>query len=376
MKYWLDLFTPYTWHRFQENGASISGFRLRQRKAAYERVKQGDLLLCYLTKLSRWCGILDVQSDAFEDNTPIFAEANDPFPIRFKVSPRVVLDFEKAIPIEESEFWNSLSFTKALPVGSFGWAQSAGLRQSLVEIAKEDGKLLVNALERQKEQQRVYPLDTSDLRHLRDRTIVRTEVGEVEVEVPERGDEQRLPESTLSGSDEQQRSSLAMQARVAILGISFGFRIWVPPTDRNRVLDLTPADKHGGFVTTLPLNYDLATLKTIENIDVIWLHGRSIAHAFEIEHTTAIYSGLLRMADLLAMQPNMNIDLHIVAPDERREQVRRELVRPVFSVLEGGPMSGRCSYLSYSAIDEILGEPNLLHLRPSIIGDYEQYFDE
>ena len=55
-------------------------------------------------------------------------------------------------------------------------------------------------------------------------------------------------------------------------------------------------------MTALPLNYDNATLKTIENIDVIWLQRRSIAHAFEIEHTTAIYSGLLRMADLLAMR--------------------------------------------------------------------------
>ena len=130
------------------------------------------------------------------------------------------------------------------------------------------------------------------------------------------------------------------------------------------------------FIETLPLNYDLTTLKTIENIDVIWLHGRSIAHAFEVEHTTAIYSGLLRMADLLAMQPNMNIDLHIVAPDDRRNQVRREIVRPVFSVLEGGAMSGRCSFLSYTAIDEILAQPNLGHLRASIIEAFEEYFDE
>ena len=81
------------------------------------------------------------------------------------------------------------------------------------------------------------------------------------------------------------------------------------------------------------------------------------------------------MADLLAMQPNMNIDLHIVAPDERRDNVRREIVRPVFSVLEGGPMSGRCSFLPYTAIDQRLSEPNLVHLRPSIIEDYEEYFD-
>ena len=67
----------------------------------------------------------------------------------------------------------------------------------------------------------------------------------------------------------------------------------------------------------LPLNYDETTLSTIEQIDVIWLKGHSIVRAFEVEHTTSIYSGLLRMADLLALQPNMNINLHIVAPDNR-----------------------------------------------------------
>jgi hypothetical protein len=101
MSYWLDLFTPYTWTRLQEHGAKISGFRPRQRRTAFERVKTGDLFLCYLVKLSRWCGVLEVKSAAFEDSTPIFAEQNDPFPIRFHVAPVLVLDFEHAIPIEE-----------------------------------------------------------------------------------------------------------------------------------------------------------------------------------------------------------------------------------------------------------------------------------
>ena len=83
MDYWLDLFTPYTWMRFQEYGANVSGFRPRQRKAAFERIKQGDWLICYLVKLSRWCGILEVTSEPYEDSSPVFAEANDPFPIRF-----------------------------------------------------------------------------------------------------------------------------------------------------------------------------------------------------------------------------------------------------------------------------------------------------
>ena len=77
----------------------------------------------------------------------------------------------------------------------------------------------------------------------------------------------------------------------------------------------------------------LTTLKTIEQIDVLWLRKRSIVRAFEVEHTTSVYSGLLRMADLIALQPNMNIKLHIVAPVAKREKVFQEIRRPVFSLL-------------------------------------------
>ena len=65
-------------------------------------------------------------------------------------------------------------------------------------------------------------------------------------------------------------------------------------------------------------------MKTIEQIVVLWIKKRSIVRAFEVEHTTSVYSGLLRMADLLAMQPNLKIKLHIVAPESRRDKVLRE----------------------------------------------------
>jgi hypothetical protein len=70
------------------------------------------LLLCYLVKLSRWCGVLEVTSEAFEDHSPIFADTEDPFTIRFHVKPRTLLDFEKAIPIEQPELWDHPSFTR------------------------------------------------------------------------------------------------------------------------------------------------------------------------------------------------------------------------------------------------------------------------
>ena len=37
------------------------------------RLKRGDLLLCYLTRLSRWVGLLEIKSEVFEDESPIFA---------------------------------------------------------------------------------------------------------------------------------------------------------------------------------------------------------------------------------------------------------------------------------------------------------------
>jgi len=371
MTYWLNLFTPYTWGRFKDHGADISGFRPRQRRAIFERVKAGDQFLCYLVKLSRWCGIVEVASGAFEDSARIFADDNDPYSIRFRVAPIVLLDFEHSIPIETSELWNNLSFTRSIVVGSVGWAQLAGMRQSLVEISTTDGDLISRVLRAQSAEKRRYALQTADRRHIAQRMVVRTETGEIEVEVPER---EHAIESPID-ADQAIRTSIRMQASVARLGAILGFNIWVPPSDRSRVSEVLPSEHHAKLVATLPLNYDTATLKTIENIDVIWLDRRSIARAFEIEHTTAIYSGLLRMADLLTLQPRIQISLHIVAPASRREQVRREIVRPVFSVLAGGAMAERCSFISYDALDNILRLPNLRHSRETILEDYQEVFE-
>lgn len=63
-KYWLDLFTGKTWEEFLKSGATVSGFRERRRKTA-EQIHPGDYLICYLTGLSRFVGILEVKSESF-----------------------------------------------------------------------------------------------------------------------------------------------------------------------------------------------------------------------------------------------------------------------------------------------------------------------
>jgi len=60
MNYWLDLFTVQTYEEFQKAGAKVSGFRERQWNRC-QRIQPGDKLLCYLTGISRWVGVLTVK---------------------------------------------------------------------------------------------------------------------------------------------------------------------------------------------------------------------------------------------------------------------------------------------------------------------------
>ena len=372
MAYLLDLFTPETWHAFRESGAAITGFRERHRRLAGERVHKGDIFLCYLTRLSRWCGVLEAESEAYFDNSPIHDEL-DTFPVRCRVKPLVILDPESSIPIRDNRVWKALTITNRYESGHPYW--TGFFRGSLNLFEEEDGSYLVELLNKQQSDPENYPFTDRDKRQLALRRRVRALDREVEVEVPDESEDAILDTKTAeppltSGS----RESIQVQARIAQIGALMGFRIWVPRSDKARVLEHIPA---GGmaeeFLDDLPLNYDDVTIKTIEQIDVIWLNGRSIARAFEIEHTTAIYSGLLRMADLLALQPNMNIRLHIVAPDERRERVLREIKRPVFSLLDRGPLYEQCSFLTYDSVGSLAEMKHLFHMRDTIIEEYEEF---
>ncbi|MCK1284056.1 hypothetical protein IVB41_08905 [Bradyrhizobium sp. 44] len=202
---------------------------------------------------------------------------------------------------------------------------------------------------------------------------IKTADGEVTVIVPmddDDDDDDAVTETEITPTE--LRPSFQIQAKLAEIGARMGFKVWLPRNDRKRICELVPATDQVGFLEELPLNYEKTTLDTIEQIDVIWLKGRSIVRAFEVEHTTAVYSGLLRMADLLALQPNMDIRLHIVAPDERRDKVFREMRRPVFSLLDRRPLSKSCTFISYEGVIAIRGIEHLSHLNDTIIKEYEE----
>jgi hypothetical protein len=363
-KYYLDLFSPETYEAFSRSSREVTGFRVRHRKAA-DRVQIGDKLICYMTKLSRWFGILEVTSRAYVERTPIFLPADDPFVIRFKVRPLVWLDKEHAIPIREDDIWEMLSFTKGHNKNSSAW--TGPLRGSLNQIDVADGQFLERAIFGQAQTKKIHEINEREYSRLATHTVRRIDKT-ITVSVPQDTDAD-FPAAILSPPEV--RESIKVQALLAEIGTKMGLRIWIPRGDRGGVVAEWKGG-NGSLLDVLPLNYDETTLKTIEQIDVLWLRGRAIVRAFEVEHTTSIYSGILRMADLLALQPNMDIKLHIVAPHERRDKVFQEIRRPVFSLLEKGPLSESCTFLSYDSLRELARQRHLAYLSDNVLDEYAE----
>lgn len=363
MAYYLDLFSPDTYEAFSRSDRTISGFRIRQQKTAH-RIQPGDKLICYMTKLSRWIGVLEVVSPPFEDTTPLFLPEDDPFVLRFKVKPLVWLDKERAVPIRDHTVWNTLSFTRDHEKNSSVW--TGRVRSSLTTIDKRDGQFLEQLLLAQANSDKLYDIDEREYNRLITHTVRRLDKV-VTVSVPQDTDIDLIPAPQALDV----RESIKVQALLATIGAKMKLRIWLPKNDRSAVCSEW-RDHKESLIDVLPLNYDETTLKTIEQIDVLWLRGRSIVRAFEVEHTTSIYSGILRMADLLALQPNMDIKLHIVAPFDRRDKVFQEIRRPVFSLLEKGPLSESCTFLSYDSLRELSQQKHLEYLSDNVLDEYAE----
>jgi len=359
MAYYLNLFSPNTYESFSRSDQSLSGFRISQEKVA-RRIKPGDKFVCYMTKLSRWVGILEVQSESYIDDEPFYYEEDDPFIVRFRVRPIVWLPAVHAVPIHDDEVWNALSFTREHDKGTSQW--TGKIRSSLNVLDEKDGRLIEEKLRSQAEEPEIFEVDEAQYRRLVSQRVRR----------PDKVVTVVVPEDEADTSEEKQpeiRESVKVQAMLAEVGEKMGFSIWLPKQDRGGALrEWQP--QNDSLIDSLPLNYDEATIRTIEQIDVLWLKRRTIVRAFEVEHTTAVYSGILRMADLLALQPNMDIKLHLVAPAERRDKVFQEIQRPVFSLLERGPLAELCTFISYDSLRELADEKYLAYLSDSVLEEY------
>ena len=351
-KYWLDLFTGTTWEEFLEHGAKISGFRESRKKSA-QRISPGDYLLCYLTGISRFVGVLQVKSKCYFDATQIWKD--EVFPVRFDVELVEKLDAKTAIPVlslkDELELFRGLKSRNA-------W--TGFFRGSPTEFCSEDGERIVNAI--RKAAKNPVELEYDERKYRRKTKIYESKIGVVTVPEDHDEDQKKAP---LEDTTHEEIQFLLLK-----LGSDLGLDVWVARNDQNR--------KHNGINfhdvphlrRELPRQFDDATNRTIELIDVLWLQGDAIIAAFEVEHTTAIYSGLLRMSDLVSMQPNIKLDLFMVAPDERREKMFYEINRPTFARLKP-PLPKICRFIPYSELEKEVEQigSRMRYMKPEFISE-------
>src|SRR5262249_11361364 len=155
MHYWSDLFTPETYEAFGRSDRTISGFRESQRSMA-DKVRVGDKFICYMVRMSRWIGVLEVLEGPFTDNTAIFVPDDDPFVVRFKVKCAVWLPLEQTIPIHENEVYSRLTLTRDVKPGGY-WL--GPIRRSLVKLNEQDGAFLESLLAQIQSHPREFVLD-------------------------------------------------------------------------------------------------------------------------------------------------------------------------------------------------------------------------
>jgi type II restriction enzyme len=140
----------------------------------------------------------------------------------------------------------------------------------------------------------------------------------------------------LESAEANDQTHTQVQGWLRDLGKALGFSVWVAANNRSRAYG--DGQLSDGCLTVLPniltgsLNGDAVRL-----IDVIWLDpgtGNVVA-AFEVEHTTSIYSGIVRLLDLAYGSELKSCEgLFLVAPDGRESDVRQQLRRPAFSKIE------------------------------------------
>lgn len=135
----------------------------------------------------------------------------------------------------------------------------------------------------------------------------------------------------------EENDHLRMQFLLAKAGRALGCRIHVAANDRGRVFDGIPLSSLA-LAELPPLGLPPEVEQTVGLIDVLWLDptGARVVSAFEVEKSTSIYSGILRLLDLHRSAAARPDRLYLVAPDAREKEIQAQLCRPAFTD-SGGP---------------------------------------
>lgn len=134
-----------------------------------------------------------------------------------------------------------------------------------------------------------------------------------------------------------------VQTLLGAIGAQKGYDIWVPQNNRGD-LDWSLAARFE-CRDLLPYGFE-RVVSILQEVDVIWIQrGSGIPLAlFEVEHSTPIFSALLRFNDIHVVAPSPHRRFSVVANDARRDLFVRQLNRPTF---RSSGLSELCTFLEY-----------------------------
>ncbi|MDF2904505.1 MAG: hypothetical protein K0S25_2143 [Bacillus sp. (in: firmicutes)] len=122
-----------------------------------------------------------------------------------------------------------------------------------------------------------------------------------------------------------------MQYHLARLGKSLGYDVWVAQNDHRREWSNLKLGELSLAKLHLP-DIPKAVKDTIALIDLLWLDKNGeIISAFEVEKSTSIYSGILRLNDLSISLDHNRCRFYLIAPNKREKEIKAQLHRPSFS---------------------------------------------
>ena len=318
---------PDTWKHCKELGSWGSTKHL----GAMDRVQPGDRIIVWLGKkgFAATARATSGIREATPEESEYWSEQGKEFPWRFSLDP------EKDYGVPLALDWNSE------PNGTFGMNR-VQLWTGFFEVSEPQYLGILDALE-----------GLNATTHPEDTGVVAEPTSALDAD-------------DLSPTDqEEERAHNVAQLRLLQIGKAVGLRVRPATSDRNReVSGVRFPDISTHELPEAGLSQDAS--RTIHNIDAIWFNDSEVIAAFEIEMSTSIYSGLLRMADLAAAHPYSQISLYIVATEARKKHVFREMRRPTFRKLG---MTKRTKFLAYERLAGLLALSHDLgnSLKPTFI---------
>jgi hypothetical protein len=346
--FWTDIFTLETWAQAAAREYKVTGFPAPTEgkggysRAMFDRVKSGDVLVCYCKRpAARWVGALRVVSGPFESREPVWGltEAGEPrYPWRYESEPVVALDPSRGLvaadTVPELEFLSRLK------------AWGGYLQRSLNPIPHEDGERLLKMMSVSQPERAIHvPKSRAPHAPAERRPAERAERTLLDSRAWSPTPEPELPAQDEAPSTEP-RTHSEIQGKLRDIGIQEGFDIWV--ADRGVAWKGKPLGD--GCLADLPVVAAEETRRVMRRIDVIWFR-KGTGHPerfFEIEHSTDVFSGLLRFNDVMIDFPIT--EAFIVGEGEQtRRKFEREIGRRTFAQSR---LSGVSRFLSYDQVRE------------------------